>query len=229
MHHTVRVRALNCIKSVTTGFSANFIMFGRELRFPNEFFVDQEKENRKDDTDSLVPVKTKTYELYRLIRNVYYKVRKNSKQQAKYMKAEYDKGVRMKEFKVGDHVFVYRDGDKHKLGPRWVGPARIMKKLSVHNYIILIDPIKQLYKAVSIQKIKEYKPNYYSQILKRGNSTKIKEKQPSIVNNSSQRIIDEEDTVYIKANRNTSAEMHMQEDRPVNAHRVWPSLSLLLR
>ena len=207
--------ALNCIKSVTTGFSANFIMFGRELRFPNEFFVDQEKENRKDDTDSLVPVKTKTYELYRLIRNVYYKVRKNSKQQAKYMKAEYDKGVRMKEFKVGDHVFVYRDGDKHKLGPRWVGPARIMKKLSVHNYIVLIDPIKQLYKAVSIQKIKEYKPNYYSQILKRGNSTKIKEKQPSIVNNSSQRIIDEEDTVYIKANRNTSVEM--QEDRPVNA------------
>ena len=36
--------ALNCIKSKHSGFSANFLMYGRELRFPQEFFLEQEFE-----------------------------------------------------------------------------------------------------------------------------------------------------------------------------------------
>ena len=206
--------ALNCMKSKSTGFSANFIMFGRELRFPNEFFVDQEIANRNNEADSWVPVKTKTYELYRLIRNIYYKVRKNSKRQAKYMKTEYDKGVRMKEFKPGDHVFVFKDGNKHKLGPRWVGPARVMKKLSVHNYIVLIDPVNELYKSVSIQKLKEYKPNYYSPILKRVNNSNYGRKEITTVNMKADSLIDEgEERVFIKESIRTPVQV--QVNRPV--------------
>ena len=203
------------MKSKSTGFSANFIMFGRELRFPNEFFVDQEIANRNNEADSWVPVKTKTYELYRLIRNIYYKVRKNSKRQAKYMKTEYDKGVRMKEFKPGDHVFVFKDGNKHKLGPRWVGPARVMKKLSVHNYIVLIiDPVNELYKSVSIQKLKEYKPNYYSPILKRVNNSNYGRKEITTVNMKADSLIDEgEERVFIKESIRTPVQV--QVNRPV--------------
>ena len=80
--------------------------------------------------------------------------------------------------------------------------------------------------------------------LKRENSSSVVKQQQSIGNNSSPRIIDEEDivyikaiyiqymllyTVYIKANSNTSAEM--QEDQPVIAppqSMVIPTLVLFV-
>ena len=114
-------------------------------------------------------VQTKAYRVYRLIRDTYYKVRKTTTQQAAFMKKEYDKRAKLHVFKPGDHCFVYIDGNKAKWAPRWKGPIRIMKRLSIHNYIVLMDPVKQVYKVINIQKMKVFTPNKYSRIEVKGN------------------------------------------------------------
>ena len=166
------VSALNSLKSKHTGFSPNFIMFGRELRYPQQFFVEEGMEldgyegGQTITETPPVPIDKVAYDIYRQIRDTYYRVRKHSQLQAKLVKREYDKGVKMHDFKEGDHCFVLISGDKAKFGPRWKGPFRILRKISVHNYVVLIDPGQGINKVVNIQKLKPYSPNKYSPVIK---------------------------------------------------------------
>ena len=155
------VSALNTFKNKHTGFSANFLVYGRELRLPQEFFVDQETEESEEEA---VPVATKAYRKYRKIKDSFYKARENAKVQAGYMKTQYDKKANLHVFKAGDHCFLLINGEKGKFQPRWKGPVLIVKRISDHNYIVLRDPEGQVYETVNIQRMKPYKPNRYSPV-----------------------------------------------------------------
>ena len=157
--------ALNCLKSQHSGFSPNFLVYGREIRFPQKFFLDQGQEGEEE--PEVLPKQTKAYQLYRRMRDTYYKVRQNAQKQAMFVKKEYDKRAKLHVFNPGDHCFVLIDGNKAKFAPRWQGPIRICKQLSVHNYIVLMDPTKKLYKVVNVSKLKPYTPNRLSPIARK--------------------------------------------------------------
>ena len=154
------VSALNTFKNKHTGFSANFLTYGRELRFPQEFFVDQ----GPGEEESL-PVQTKAYQLYRRMKETYFKARENARVQAKYMKTQYDKRVNLHVFKPGDQCFVFINGDRPKFARRWNGPFLVAKRISDHTYVILVDPDEEVYETVNIQKMKPYVPNKYSPVM----------------------------------------------------------------
>ena len=200
------VSALNTFKNKHTGYSANFLVHGRELRFPQDFFIEDETHDERIEG---VPVGTKAYRLYRLIKDVFYKARENAKVQARFMKIQYDKKVNLHVFKAGDYCFLLIDGDKGKFKPRWSGPFLIVKRISDHNYVVLIDPQNQEYKVVNIEKMKVFSPNKYSAVKVPLTELNSKAKRSDIItvgrsgnseqNNRRERkqINDDDDMIYV--------------------------------
>ena len=82
---------LNCLKSRRTGYSSNFLVFGRELMTPRDFFIKNPTENEGTTSYSY---QTYAYETYKKIKGIAVKVRNTTEQQAKYMTKMYDKNVK---------------------------------------------------------------------------------------------------------------------------------------
>ena len=112
-------------------------------------------------------MQTKAYQLYRKMKETYFKARENARMQAKYMKTQYDKRVNSHVFKPGDQCFVFINGDRPKFARRWNGPFLVAKRISDHTYVILVDPDEGVYETVNIQKIKPYVPNKSSPVMGR--------------------------------------------------------------
>ena len=189
------VSALNCLKSNHTGYSPNFLVYGREIRYPQQFFIDQEEVAE----EGVLPRQTKAYVLHRLIKDTFYKVRQNAKQKAMFVKKQYDKKANLHVFEPGDHCFVYIDGNKTKFSARWKGPILIIKRLSIHNYVVLIDPAKQLHKVVNIQKLKPYIPNKFSPIRCTvfDNGIKDREQEGKMSKSTGKNIGNDKETVWV--------------------------------
>ena len=110
-------------------------------------------------------MQTKAYQLYRKMKETYFKARENARVQAKYMKTQYDKRVNSHAFKPCDQCFVFINGDRPKFARRWNGPFLVAKRISDHTYVILVDPDEGVYETVNIQKMKPYVPNKYSPVM----------------------------------------------------------------
>ena len=147
---------LNCMKSRRTGYSSNFLVFGRELMTPRDFFIKTPVET-KDPT----AYQTYAYETYKRIKEIAMKVRDTTELQAKYMTKMYDKNIKGPYFEEGMYCMLLVNVPKHKYAEKWTGPYRIIEKINDHNYILKIDGKR---KCVSIQKLKHYKLNSYSEI-----------------------------------------------------------------
>ena len=157
------VFTLNSLMSTRTGYSANFLVYGRELRMPRDLFLKQDDrlERIRSDITETDYKKLQAYNLYRQIADVTRKVRDNSEKRAMLMKKQYDKKVKGPFFKEGDLCFLLVNAPVHKYADRWRGPYLIVEKINDWNYILDINGVKKL---VSISKMKSYKPNKYSQI-----------------------------------------------------------------
>ena len=110
------VHAYNCTKSVATGFSPHFLLFGRHPQLP----IDIEFGVR---TPDLVAVSTENYvqKLQKRLKWAFNKAQEViEKQKAKY-KSHYDKKVRCTKLESGDLVLVRQKAflGKHKIQDRW--------------------------------------------------------------------------------------------------------------
>ena len=149
------VFTLNCLKFRRTGFSANFLVFGREIRSPRDLFL--------NDSESRSPCnyKTSAYNLYTQVRSVTRRVQEVTQQQAKYMSNMYDKNAKGPYFQVGEYCMLLVTPVKHKYSYKWKGPYVIVEKINDHNYIIVINGTR---KIINIQKMKRYPINKYSKV-----------------------------------------------------------------
>ena len=148
--------ALNGIKSRHTGFSANQIMFGRHLNTPldleyNGCPINLEGKASKN--------KTTAYQIYRTIRDIVVKARRNAALDFGYADSSYNKQVMGPFFNEGDWAFSLIECPRHKFSKRWQGPYQIIKKIDDHLYVIDLGPENKL---VNISKLKPYVKSKYS-------------------------------------------------------------------
>ena len=148
--------ALNGIKSRHTGFSANEIMFGEDLNTPLDLEIDGKPiqlENQSSKT------RKTAYSIYRTIRDIVQKARRNAALDFGYADNSYNKRVLGPYFKEGDWVYTLIECPAHKFSKRWQGPFQITKKIHDHLYVVDLGPRDKL---MNISKLKPYQNSKYS-------------------------------------------------------------------
>lgn len=156
------VFTLNCLKSSKTGYSSNYLTFGRECAMPNDLFLpddDRLEDLKRGMTDGEYLRGVPVYDTYREMSTVNRKVVANAATKAKWMKSSYDKKIRGPFPNKGDWCLILIDVTRHKFSDRFKGPYKITEKINNWNYIVEIEGTK---KVVNIAKIKPYKPNKYT-------------------------------------------------------------------
>ena len=110
------VFCLNSLVCSRSGYSPNFVAFGRELLMPRDLFV--KNDNRLDEPLKNVGEtdykKVQAYKLYKHVSEITRKVRDNAQKRAMYMCKQYDKHVKGPYFNKGDLCFLLVIVPKHK-------------------------------------------------------------------------------------------------------------------
>ncbi len=156
---------LNCLKSTKTGYSAHKLAFSTEFSMPQDLFVPEDE--RMDQLEAEIVSendrkKFLVYNSYREMCEVNRKVVANAATKVKYMKTHYDKFKMKGPYPNKDDLCMIKiDVPAHKFSNRFVGPHKIVEKISDWNYIVDIDGVK---KVVNISKLKLYKPNNFTKL-----------------------------------------------------------------
>ena len=147
------VMAYRSIPHTVTKFSPNYLVFGREVRLPIE-----------DDLRLSVRQNASTYDEHVLdlaekLKRAHEVVRKANKDGQQRSKKYYDKGTKLREFNVGDLVYLLNPAAKHgpsrKFAYRWEGPYPIVEMLSQLNY--KIDKGRERSVTVHVNRLKKCK------------------------------------------------------------------------
>ena len=126
----------------STGFSPNFIVFGRETRAPLDVVFgtpieDQDHSRQQATYDDFVEHQRDVYEdAFRLVRQHLGKA-------ANQRKERYDVRVRQKQFHQGQWVYYFKPRRYQGKSPKWLnmytGPYLIVKEIPPHNYVIQLS------------------------------------------------------------------------------------------
>ena len=149
--------ALNCLKNRRTGYSANRMVYGRELNIPLTLLV--------QDGDSYRPTNVyqsgfEVYELHKKMKGIIRKVRENADIDFMYAKRYHDRNLHGPYFKAGDYCYVLIQCPSHKYSIRFRGPLRVNRVINDHLYLVQITPEKE--KVINVCKMKHYELNRYS-------------------------------------------------------------------
>ena len=153
------VFSLNCLKNRHTGYSSNFLVFGRELNTPLSLLAEKREDFELESLES-GNYDAKAWQLYKNCKEITRKVRQHAEADFCYSQRYCDKNLKGPYFEEGEEVFILIQCPKHKFGPRWVGPYKIQKKISDHLYSVLLPNGEQ--KVYNIRKLKKYIRNKYS-------------------------------------------------------------------
>ena len=148
--------ALNGIKSRHTGFSANEIMFGEDLNTPLDLEIDGKPIQLEHQSSK---ARKTAYSIYRTIRDIVQKARRNAALDFGYADNSYNKRVLGPYFKEGDWVYTLIECPAHKFSKRWQGPFQITKKIDDHLYVVDLGSRDKL---MNISKLKPYQKSKYS-------------------------------------------------------------------
>src|SRR5215470_13727905 len=125
----------------STGYSPNFLLFGRENRAPLDVVLGVPEGTPVEDIDTWVDVKIDRQ------REAYDLVRDHTGRAAERYKCYYNQRVKKIIFKPGDFVHVYVPRRKIRRSPKWqryyTGPFRVMKKLTDLTYVVQGTPRSQ--------------------------------------------------------------------------------------
>ena len=120
----------------TTGYTPNFLMFGREVRAPLDVVLGEPKEEQHLWTSHDDYVATRQTDM----RLAYKFVRDNLRICALRRKKDYDMRVKMPLLRVGDWVWYYYPRKVVGKSPKWqsfyAGPFLIVRLLSTTNAVI---------------------------------------------------------------------------------------------
>ena len=151
----VVIAAYRASRHESTGFSPNYMMFGRELAMPADIvsgIPEELKDHYKSQNEYVANLQDK-------LRLVYEKARLTLGKAAERSKRYYDVGVKSKEYKVGQWVLYYlpkaTQGRSIKFEKLFNGPFLIVKKYSPILYGIQASRKSQV-KTVHVDKLKEW-------------------------------------------------------------------------
>ena len=180
--------ALNGIRSRHTGFSANQIMFGKDLNTP----LDLEIHGTPIQLDEYASKKkTSAYQIYRTIRDIVQKARKHAALDFGYADSAYNKKMLGPYFEKDDWVFTLIECPQHKFEKRWQGPFQIIKKIDDHLYVIDLGSRDKL---VNISKLKPYVKSKYSPPHLNVNAPNFTPRSADSTNVNNQRVDEEEES-----------------------------------
>jgi hypothetical protein len=120
----------------STGYTPNFLVYGRETRAPIDLVlaVDDEPPGVGTSPNQFVN------EMAQRQRAAYSLARQNLGRAAERRKREYDLRVRHRQFKVGDWVFYYYPRRYKGRSPKWArtytGPYLVVREIPPCNYVI---------------------------------------------------------------------------------------------
>ena len=147
----------NSTKSRHTGFSANRLVFGKELNTPQSILLC----NHSPDSAPLkLPSQAqKAHDLHWTIKSLIRKARENGA--ADFLSADnwYNRHLHGPYFKEGDWCFVLINCPTHKFSKRWTGPFKVSKVVNEHLCYVEVNDTTKLY---NISKLKHYNKNIYS-------------------------------------------------------------------
>ena len=147
--------ALNSLKSRHTGFSANFMLFGRHLNTP----LDLELNGDPVQLNSSVKRGTTAYQLYRTIRDICLRARRHAALDFGYADRSYNKKLHGSTLQQGDWVYSLIECPTHKFAKRWQGPFQITKRIDDHLYVVDLGSRDKL---MNVSKLKKYVKSKHS-------------------------------------------------------------------
>jgi transposase InsO family protein len=119
----------------TTGYTPNFLMFGRENRGPMDLIYGRPANEPNGENYS-----DHTLALAERMENAYRHVRENLKTAANRMKNTYDMRVKPAKFQIGDKVLYYTPRRYKGRSPKWTrcytGPYNIVEQIGPVTYMI---------------------------------------------------------------------------------------------
>lgn len=123
-----------------TGFTPNFLMFGRETKAPLDLVYGRPP----DDADPSGTYSSYAEDLAERMESAYREVRQNLKVAAERRKHSYDLRVRPASFAIGDVVLYYTprryQGRSPKLQRMYTGPFKVVGQRSAVNYVLQKSP-----------------------------------------------------------------------------------------
>lgn len=149
---------LNQIKSTHTGFSSNFLVFGRELNHIRDLWIETPREQEIHPTRA-----SYAFSLHNNLKRINNEVRKNAARQAEKMSKQYNKNANINEpvFKKGDYCYIKIPVPDNKFGERFEGPYEVTSVLNEHLYKVITRKGETV---VNVGKMKPYKLNKYSSL-----------------------------------------------------------------
>lgn len=137
----------------TTGFTPNFLVFGREVTLPLSAFIEKPKSTEYTNLEDYVA------DLQHRIKLAHELARKNLKKNTQYQKKHYDVKSKKRILEVGQPVWIHdptrKIGVCHKLCAKWKGPYIITKRLDDTTYLVK-KTAKQLAKAYHVDRLLPY-------------------------------------------------------------------------
>ena len=152
--------ALNSLRSRHTGYTANKIVFGRELNTPLSILLTNEEP--MDLHTAQKSYGKKTYELHKEVKRIVHRVRKNANVDFGYADNCHNRLLHGPYFKEGDWCYTFVESPGHKFAHRWRGPFRIKKAINDHLYVVELEGGE---KVCSLSKLKHYTPSRFSPTL----------------------------------------------------------------
>ena len=158
------VFALNSLKSRHTGFSANKLVYGKELNTPSSLLIENQE---LTNSGILNQHATKAYEMVKDMKRISYKVRRAAKADFGYSDAQWDKKLKGPYFAAGDFcytlLYLPRECPKHKFAYRWSGPNQVIKVINERLYVVKMKDTEEE-RVFSLEKLKHYKVNKFSPV-----------------------------------------------------------------
>ena len=145
--------ALNSLKSRHTGFTANRLVFGRELNTPLSIIL--QNQEAMDHTTAQTSYGKAAYALHNDVKRIAHRVRKNANTDFKYADTCHEKSLHGPYFKVGDLCYTFVECPAHKFSYRWRGPFEVKKVINDHLYVVRLEGGED--KVCSISKLKHFK------------------------------------------------------------------------
>lgn len=127
-----------------------FLFYGREFRLPIA-----------TDLECSLDVKPSVSELRQKLEEAFSVAKQATERSRRQNKIRYDRGKKLVEYNIGDLVYHYQPSIKLSVGSKyahpWVGPYRIVTKLSDRNYVLKVGESSV---TVNVDRIKPYRGIY---------------------------------------------------------------------
>ena len=170
---------LNSLKNRRTGYTANRLVYGRELNVPEILMLDRDQHTDQNREQN---IPAEVYRSSKELRDISRRVRKNMETDWGYAKKEYDKKCYDPGYSVGDQVFVKINCPKHKFGARWFGPVAVKRVMNPYLYVIEMSRTED--KVINISKLKLFRKLEIVEQEQEGENADIVPTQPVSIPNS---------------------------------------------